>query len=153
MSRLFFILAMTVTFYSATAQKIEVKKDKVLSNNKTYLLFEKDGCSTFSGSNCTYFISDTSGNREIVINYRTYQDPLKRSELNTTGIVNYFEVVFLKSRQKAEVEASTFKVEKTLMTKLVKGKLFEKGALNEEAVDDFVLVNGTEFSNRRANIF
>jgi hypothetical protein len=150
-------LILTTVFVTAAlfavAQKIEVKKNRVLADKKPYLLFEKDGCKALGGVNCTYYISDTSGSREIAVNYRTYEDPLKRTTANKSGTVDYYEVIFLKSKQMAEIGAEIFGSEKALMTKLVKGRLFANGTLNNAAVDEFVLVNGTTFSNRRANIF
>ena len=153
MNKLILTTVLATAALFAVAQKIEVKKNQVLADKKPYLLFEKDGCKALDVENCTYYISDTSGNREIAVNYRTYEDPLKRSELNKSGIVNYYEVIFLKSKQMAEIPSEGFRSEKALMTKLVKGRLFANGTLNNAAVDEFVLVNGTTFSNRRANIF
>jgi hypothetical protein len=153
MNKLILTTALVTAALFAAAQKIEVKTNMVLADKKPYLLFEKDGCKALDGDNCTYYISDTSGSREIAVNYRTYEDPLKRSDLNKSGIVNYYEVIFLKSKQMAEIPAATFGSEKALMTKLVKGRLFANGTLSNAAVDEFLLVNGTTFSSRRANIF
>jgi hypothetical protein len=153
MNKLILTTVLATAALFAVAQKIEVKKNQVLADKKPYLLFEKDGCKALDVENCTYYISDTSGNREIAVNYRTYEDPLKRNELNKSGIVNYYEVIFLKSKQMAEIPSEGFRSEKALMTKLVKGRLFANGTLNNNAVDEFVLVNGRMFSDRRANIF
>lgn len=135
----------------AAAQDVDVKDNAVLADGITFLRYEKEGCKMFS-STCVYNISDTAGKKEIVIQGKWYNDWAERKQSNPEGKVAYYEVVFLASGKKAELKHMGIGSEKKLMKTLVKAKLFENGQLNQKAVDEFVLVNGTPFSERRTRM-
>jgi hypothetical protein len=142
------ILIGLMFFYSSSllAQDVSYEKDKIFVDDKEYATMEKTGCKAFSVE-CRYDLLNFSGSKEIVIVLRDYKDPREITTANKDGRVLYFEFVFLRSKQKAEIAFTGLKSEK-LAKVIVKAKLFKDGQLDEKAVDEFVLINGTKFSER-----
>jgi uncharacterized Fe-S cluster protein YjdI len=99
------------------------------------------------GTNCRFEIFDLSGKKIIRINYKSFNSIVERSKSNPEGTVRYLQFIFLESGQKAEYDSSVIK-QKRVANVIVTNKLIQDGVLNVEAMDEFILVNGTEFSER-----
>ncbi|MBL7723633.1 MAG: hypothetical protein JNK27_05765 [Chitinophagaceae bacterium] len=129
----------------SVAQKVEVKEGKILLDTREYAAIKKEGC----GFNtvCQVELFDTSGKKEIVIVARKLQDWQRRSSGNPQGYVYYLEFIFLGSGQKAETANMSFKLEK-MASFIVKHNFFKEGRINNEAANEFVLINGCKYSNK-----
>jgi hypothetical protein len=130
----------------AHAQKVDLEDNTVLVDGKPLLRYEKKGCTLFSAI-CIYNISDIAGKKEIIIQSGSYQ---VGGITSAKGRVQFYQIVFLDSEKKAEIKFSFGT--KYLMKILVKAKLFENGVLNQKAVNEFVLLHGTPFSDYRSKM-
>jgi hypothetical protein len=110
------------------------------------LKIERIGCG-FGMTDCHYDVFDTTGAKVIRVNYRDFKSFVQRNASNPEGIVRYFEFIFLASKTKAEIEFMGIKEEK-LAKSIVKNNLIAGGKLNDKAVEEFVLVHGTSFSDK-----
>jgi hypothetical protein len=72
---------------------------------------------------------------------------MERKSSNPEGIVRYYEYIFLVAKTKAEVEFLYIKEEKVAKS-ILKNNLIVNGKLNDKAVEEFILVHGTAFSER-----
>ena len=146
------ILTLLAVFFTlnCTAQKVGVDDNNLITvDGKAYAKIDRDGCGF--AQLCKFFVSDTSGKKQIVITLDEYNDPTEVQASNPKGRVVYFTFTFLESKQKAEVEAigiKTIKVAKFI----VKNELFKDGVISKEGVDNFVLINDTKFSARRKSM-
>jgi hypothetical protein len=127
------------------AQKIDNTKEKITVDDKEYCGYEKDGCGMIG--DCTYYIKDLDGNRQIVIRYLKYSDSAKIEAANPTGHVNYCEFTFLKAKKKAEIDFPGGKI-KHIAKILVTALFFKDGKLDDNSVDEFILINGTKHSDK-----
>lgn len=152
MKTIFLLLFCILLNHTLTAQKVEVDKAHRLTvDGQLYAFIEKDGCG-FGSPTCGFTVQDSSGKKVLVIRLEEFNDLAERKPSNTQGRVTYLSFVFLESKQKAEIGLFSLKTEKVAKM-IVKNELFKDGKLNQEAVDNFVLINGTPFSKRRENRF
>ncbi|MFT6923148.1 MAG: hypothetical protein ACJA1C_002158 [Crocinitomicaceae bacterium] len=100
-----------------------------------------------NGQNCRFEIFDLSGKKIIRINHRSFKSLVEKTDTNPDGTVRYLEFIFLESGQKAEYDSSVIK-QKRVAKLVVTNNLIKDGVLNEEAMNEFILVNGTPFSER-----
>ncbi len=149
MKKILSLLAILFSLHCA-AQKVDVDdNDFITVDGKAYAKIERDGCGF--AQDCKFYVSDTTGKKQIVIRIDEYNDPTKIQASNPKGRVVYFEFTFLESKQKAEVDVigvKTIKVAKYV----VKNELFKDGMISKEGVDNFVLINGTDFSKRKIRV-
>lgn len=133
------------------AQKYEQKKgsDMVTKNGVDYLRIETKGCGF--GQPCTFHVFDATGQKVIIITMESFKDPAEVGPNDRDGQVYFSTYHFPTLDKKAEYASVRSKAEK-LAKDIDSNGLFNDGILNEEAVNEFVLVNGSKFSQRRDNI-
>lgn len=100
-----------------------------------------------NGQNCRFDVFDLSGNKVMRINFLSFKSPVEVTTSNPTGNVDYLEFIFLESEQKAEYSIAPIHP-KRVAAIIVSNGLIQNGELNEEAVNEFILTNGTRFSER-----
>jgi hypothetical protein len=130
------------------AQKVKHndKTNEMTADGVTVFKIERTGCG-FAMSDCHFDVYDMEGNKVLRVNYREFKSPVERNASNPEGIVRYYEFIFLKSGKKAEIGHMGMKEEKVAKS-IIKNKLFAEGKLDDKAVDEFVLVQGTRYSER-----
>lgn len=132
--------------FFALSQDVDVEDNKILVDKKEYAGIEKDGCK--SPAFCQFNVTSLSGKKVLVVVFREYKDIKEIKPSNPNGRVIYYEFIFLESKKKAEIAWVGGKTEKVAKA-IVKEKLFKDGELDEAAVEEFVTVNGTNFSDKR----
>ncbi len=137
-------------FSSAQKTKLDVKYDRdssmVSIDGVRSFKMEKIDCG-FGMVDCHFDVFDLEGNKLIRINFRSFKSPVEVSKYNKDGTVSYYEFIFLESKQKAEIAFMSINSEK-LARSILSNKLMVDGKLNHSAVEEFILVNGTPFSDR-----
>lgn len=132
----------------ASAQKTEVTWDEeshfATVNGMDAFKIERFDCG-FGAVDCHYDVWDLSGNKVMRINLRDYNSVTQISKSNPQGRVVYYEVIFLPTREICEVDFSGIKTEKVARM-IGKAQLFQDGALNLRAAEEFVLVHGRPHS-------
>jgi hypothetical protein len=139
-------LILIPSFLSAQKPKYDEKTRIVSLDGKDQFKLDRTGCG-FGMVDCHYDVYDLEDKKLFRINFREFNSPVEVSSSNPKGRVTYFEFVFLASRQKAEVEEAGLKQERVAKL-ILANNLVRDGKLNELAVDEFILVNGTRFSER-----
>lgn len=99
------------------------------------------------GQNCRFEVFDLSGKKVMRINYLSFNSPVEVTKNNPKGTVNYLEFIFIESEKKAEYSFAPIHP-KRVAAIILSNKLIQNGELNQEAMDEFILVNGTRFSER-----
>ena len=132
----------------ASAQKIEVEwnEDSHIAsvNGIDAFKIEKFDCG-FGAVDCHFDVFDLSGNKVMRVNLRDYNSVMQVSKSNPQGRVVYYEVIFLPTREICEVDFAGIKTEKVARM-IGKAQLFQDGALNLKAAEEFVLVHGRPHS-------
>jgi hypothetical protein len=140
MKKLIFVLLISCGLQSF-AQTVTVKEDVINADDKPYAKIEKAGAGNFN-------IKNFANKTLIVVTAKTITDPSEKSIYNPEGFVSYAQFVFLDSiGQKCETSYLFGKAEK-IAKFIVKNEFIKDGALNEEGVRTFVLVNGTPYSDK-----
>jgi hypothetical protein len=143
--RIIFLLLFIVPFICAAQDtKIDKKTGLVTVNGQSAFRFEKDGCG-FAAGVCNYDVYDTTGTRVLRILMKTQRSRSLMTAENPAGEVTYFQFLFLKTKQTADV-TDLMAFEKYMIPFIVKNKLFAKGMLDESRVEEFVLLHGSPFS-------
>ena|SRR4028119_1624057 len=134
---------------AASAQKIEHddETNQITVDGVHAFDVKKENCGWSGMDDCHFDVYDLSGKKVIRANYRSFNSAAEISRSNTHGTERYYEFIFLDSKQKAEVDYLSLK-EKHLAKTIVKAGLIVDGKLNEKAVEEFVLVHGTRFSEK-----
>lgn len=99
------------------------------------------------GQNCRFEVFDLAGKKVMRINFLSFKSPVEVSKSNPSGNVNYLEFIFLESQQKAEYSIAPIHP-KRVAAIIVSNNLIQNGELNEAAMNEFILANGTRFSER-----
>lgn len=146
MKNLFYTLLLALAALSASAQKITVKNNLMTVDKQPYARLEGDGGALSSSQ---YYVSSVQGSRLLVVKLLAYNDPANTSPNNPTGATQYLQFVFPASGQMAETEVAGLFRSLSVARKLYAARLLKDGALDPQAVADFVLVNGMSFSARR----
>lgn len=81
------------------------------------------------------------------MNYKSFNLIVERSKINPEGTVRYLQFIFRESRQKAEYDSYVIK-QKRIANIIVRNNIILVGELNNDAIEKFLLVNGTESSER-----
>ncbi len=121
------------------AQKVKIEGEKVTVDGADFALMEKDGCGTFS-PNCNYTFKNLQGKPVLVIKRGIENVPSEVSPANPDGGIVYLDFNFLNSKQKGQLSRVRLKTEK-IIERIVKAHLFKDGDLDEEAANNFVLIN------------
>jgi len=150
MKKIVLIIQIIIASFIVNAQKAEIKHDdktnQVTVNGVISFKIERLECG-FGMLDCHFDVFDIDGNKVIRINYREFNSPVEISSSNPKGTVRYYEFIFLESKQKAEIKYAGISSEK-VAKRIVSGNLIVNGKLDIKAVDEFVLTNGTPFSER-----
>jgi len=143
---LFVFIAVPIISFSQKI-KYSIKTRQVTVDGVFSFKMESNDCGGLVLTPCSYDVYDTAGNRVIVVNYRESHSWAERTPQNTTGKVSYYEFIFLASRTRAEIEYNFFDNDRVAKA-IVRNKLIANGVLNEKAVEEFVFIYGTRFSDK-----
>ena len=135
---------------SAQKEKVEVDYDKkagiVTVNESPVFKVIEEKSSAFPGMR-DYTIESLDGKKLMILIYNSYKDYHEVSQYNKDGSVSYYEVAFLnENKDKAEIRYNLFK---SIMKLIYTNDLIKDGKLDKEAVDVFVMKNGSKFSELR----
>jgi hypothetical protein len=137
--RLLFSLVLSTFALSAHAQRFAIKKDLITVDGQPYIRIER-------GELKEFYISTPQNQRLFVVRQLTLQDPL--------GSANYLEYTFTgytgpftSSRLLNDVFNILYPT--TLARIIYNAHLLKDGALDSQAVVDFIGIYGTPYSKRR----
>lgn len=144
MKKLALIAVLLFSAFAAQAekQKITFNEDTVLVDGVRYCILERK-----SGPSGDYVVKSLDGKEQIYLKLLDYNDPSKVNQSNPTGRETYFEVTFLGSEQKCEVDAPGGK--KWTAKIIVDNQLLKGNEVDAAAEKKFILINGTKFSERK----
>jgi hypothetical protein len=146
MKRLVLLLAITL---SATAfgqkQKITVDDDTVKVDGIAYCILDKS-----PGLGFDFTVKSLEGTELFFMQFLEFNNPTKISNSNKSGRVTYFEVTFFNDKQKCEVDSEGGK--KSVAKWIVQNNLVQDGAVNQEAENKVVLINGMKFTQERQSL-
>jgi hypothetical protein len=146
MKNLFCTLLFSLLALGATAQKIAVKKNLMTVDGQPYARLEANGSALGSSQ---FYVNSPQGERLFVVKQLSFNDPANASPQNPTGSTTYLQFVFPATGQVAETYQPGLFRALSVARQLYPARLLKNGALDPQAVTDFVLVNGTSFSARR----
>lgn len=135
---LFLGLLLAVSIFGQ-AQKVSVDDDVIKVNDAEYAKIKKS-----KGLKVDFTISGLDGTELVFFKFCEFNNPNKVSKSNPEGRVTYYEVTFLKSGQKCEVDCNATK--KGVAKAVVENKLIKDNVVDEESERNFILKNGTKFS-------
>ena len=144
MKPILFLLALLAASSSSFAQRFAVKRDVVTVDGQPYLKFESDGYTSL-------YISSLQNERLLVVKEMELSDPVLRQ----TGSINnahfYLQYVFLKPHTIVETPRPPAFSSLPIMVArtLYAARLLQNDTLSQPALDEFSLVNGTVYADRR----
>ncbi len=124
--------------------KVDMNGDTVTVDGKNAFIFEK--VKPMPGV-FNYFIKSLAGKKLAYLKFQDYNDPKEISSANPNGRQTYFEVTFLESNQIAEIPAFARQIK--MAEFIVKQNLVKDGDISADAEQEFILVNGREYSRKR----
>lgn len=138
---------MLIIVSSVIGQKWEIKieKDTVFVNGKSSFIIERVGGSASADSR----VKTMDGKEIAFFKFQDFYDSKEISSGNTKGRVTYYEITFLNSGQQCEANLSAIK--KQMAKFILDFGLIKDGQPDETAIDNFVKIHGTKFSERRKN--
>jgi len=143
MRQLLMIIAVFLTC-SVSAQKIEVKKDMIFVGGAQYAIIQQYGCHAID-SPCAYLIRSVDGKKLFAIKQQSYIE-------QGQGSIRYLEYIFFKLNRIAETDflsGGSLLDPITIARKVVQLRLLDNGILNDEAAYDFVIRNGTPYTDKK----
>jgi hypothetical protein len=149
--RLLFSLVLSTFALSAHAQRFAIKKDLITVDGQPYIRIER-------GELKEFYISTPQNQRLFVVRQLTLQDPLGSAnylEYTFTGYTGPFTSSRLLNEHYAKAEtprpADVFNIlyHTTLARIIYNAHLLKDGALDSQAVVDFIGIYGTPYSKRR----
>jgi hypothetical protein len=146
MKNLFCTFLFSLLALGATAQKIAVKKNLMTVDGQPYARLEANGSALGSSQ---FYVNSPQGERLFVVKQLSFNDPANASPQNPTGSTTYLQFVFPATGQVAETYQPGLFRALSVARQLYPARLLKNGALDPQAVTEFVLVNGTSFSARR----
>jgi hypothetical protein len=146
MKNLFFSLLLTLCATGAFAQKVAVKKNLMTVDGRPYARIEGDGGAL--GSN-QYYVNSPQNERLFVVKLLSFNDPSSASPTNPTGSTAYLQFVFTASRTIVETPLPGLFRSLSVARQIYSAQLLKNGALDQQAVADFAVNNGTVYSERR----
>lgn len=139
------ILLLTITCSTAAfaqKQKITVDDDTLKVDGAPYCVLDKS-----PGLGFDFTVKSLEGAELFFLQFQEYNNPTKVSNSNPNGRVTYFEVTFFNDRQKCEIDHEGSK--KAIAKWIVQNDLVKNGAVNQEAENKAVLINGMKYSEER----
>jgi|JI6StandDraft_1071083.scaffolds.fasta_scaffold10858_3 hypothetical protein len=150
MKKIVFIALVALSISTAYAKdkgpKIELNDDTVLVDKKPVFILETQNKK--KGALTDYAVKDLNGTKllYLTINFYSYNFGYNASGAPSFNTVTYFEVTFSDSEQKAEFKHYR---QPKLAEFLVDSGLIESGKIAKDKEEEFILENGTEFSEIR----
>ena len=137
------LLAVGTTAF-AQRQKVSVGKDgEMIVNGDTVAYIEKEGCKLLS-TECVFTIVDANDDLLITVRQESFTDRERRSREFPDGTPTaYLVFSFRGSDEVAEVDSPFLPKEASIAKRLIKDR-----QLDPEAVRQFIIANGTRFSDR-----
>ncbi len=125
-----------------SAQKVSVNDGLIKVDNNAYAKIQKA-----KGLSVDFTISSINSEELIFFKFREFNNPNKVTKSNPKGRVTYYEITFLKSGSKCEMDCNSTK--KAVAKVVVENKLIAENKINVESERNFILKNGTRFSEER----
>lgn len=160
MKNIFLFACLIISFGTGFAQKVKSGKDEFVFDKKAGTVKDLSGGLLFTityernvSANVIaddYYFKNNDGKTLIVFKYSTFKDPRMVSSSNSDGRQSYYEIKFF-TEPISEAECS-FMFLKDLVAMVYRKQLISNGALNEEKVREFIAINGSAFSRRRAEL-
>lgn len=139
----FSILFSTALF--AQKQKITVDEDTIKVDGTSYAIIEKK-----SGMVYDFTIKSMSGTPLMYWQFQEFNNPNKVSSSNPHGRVTYFQVTFFNDKQ--QCEANPVATKKGIAKMIVESELISNQLINQEAENNFVLIQGSKFSDEKKTV-
>ena len=155
MKKLSFTIILLLFATAVSAQQVEVRRNQILSDGNQVANIER----VCALGVCTFFIRNSEGRNLITIVQRDFIDPAeKRDALQGNphnGRVFYLRFSFADGRGVAETQNAGITrnaQNRAIATTIVMSNLIQNGELNDSAVQDFIQMHGTRFSDRQNQI-
>lgn len=145
MKKLMYMLVFLLPVF-AKAQKVTVEKDTIRVDGAAYAIIEKDKCGIFDAE-CRFTVKNLAGKPALIIRIASMEGAVPRTASNQKGLVTYSDFNFLASKQKGQIEDYYMKTDK-MAKYIVKNKLFVNGDIDNEAAENFVLVNPVVYGGK-----
>jgi hypothetical protein len=141
------ILMLLPFFTNAQKIKLDSKTNQVTVDGLNSFKIDRSGCGLVGAGDCHFDVYDIDSNKVMRINYKDFKSAMEVNRSNPDGNIMYAEFIFLASKTKAEV-TPFYRNEEKMAKFILKNNLIVNGKLNDKAVEEFVLVHGTAFSER-----
>jgi hypothetical protein len=146
MKLLLFSLLLLLSAPASFAQKFAVKGDLVTVDGQPYFRFESDGSSLL-------YINSLQHAHLFVVKELRLNDPVLHTPTNPDGEQWYLQYVFLQPHTVVELPYHTGLTSLPLPVQIARtlyvARLLQAGSVNQAALAEFALVNGTLYSDRR----
>ncbi|WP_341903317.1 hypothetical protein [Fluviicola taffensis] len=124
-------------------KKVEIEGDTIKVNGAAYaLIFRKTPATP------VYTIKSLDGTPLMNWQFQDFNDPREVSNSNSKGRVTYFQVTFYNDKQQCEINPS-MATYKSVAKCIVDNELIKDGTIDQEAENNFVLINGKKFSEQQ----
>lgn len=147
-ARLLFLLSLSTFALSAHAQRFGIKKDYITVDGQPYIRIER-------GELKEFYISSLQHERLFVVRQLTLQDPLGSSNYleftfaGPSSSPRLFNGQYAKAETPRPVDVFNILYPTTLARIIYNAHLLKDGALDSQAVTDFIGLYGTPYSSRR----
>ena len=133
----------TISFAQKT--KVTVDDDTIKVNEIPYAILDKS-----AGLGFDFKVKNLEGKDLFFLKFLDFNNPSRITSGNPKGRVTYFEATFFNDGKKCEVDATGGK--KSVAKMIVENELVLNNAVNEQAENTFVLINGMKFTEERNNM-
>ena len=138
---LILVAALSLSFMAGDKDKYELKDGLFTKNGSPVFRLEHQG-----GCNFDFKFKTLEGKDVAFLKFRDFNDKDEITKSNPQGRVTFFDITFLESGLKCEITGAHTK--KSLARELHRHDLVFENTVNAEAIKNFVLINGTTFSER-----
>jgi hypothetical protein len=129
----------------AQKQKVTVEDDIIYVDGVEYATMEKKG-----SASPTYTIKSLAGAALMSWQFYEFNDPKEVENANPQGRVTYYQVTFFGDKQQCEIKP-TMVTQKGVAKCIVENELLKDGIIDQEAENNFVLINGMKFTQQKQN--
>lgn len=147
MKKILLLLVLSAIFPTismAQKVKISIENDTVYINGKSEFILDLVSAASFD-----FRLKTLDGTQVAYLQFNDFYDSKEISSGNPKGRVTYFEFTFLESGLKCET--SNLGMKKAIAKFIYENGLIQNNQLNEKAVKDFVLIQGTKYSEQKRN--
>lgn len=148
MKKLLLLTIITLSIVTSYAKdkkpEVDIKEDTVLVDGKASFIFEKV---KYTPGVFNYFVKDLTGKKLAFLKFYSFKDTKEISSSNPNGNVNYYEVTFMESNQKAEIPIYARQIK--MAEFLVRQNLIQNGTITADSEQEFIMVNGNPYTLRR----